>query len=181
MQKSAWFMFKRVREACKQGSFMLVGKAENKHKGKRINAGRGTVGKHAVIGIRGRGGRLKAIPVGDIGKATLQGYIKRHVDVGTKVYTDNHRSYKGVFYSHKVVKHSVREYMDGAAQTNGIESVWAVLKRGYSGVNHNFSAKHMRKYVDEFSFRLNKGNCRVDAIGWDGSVGAWCRRQATSI
>ena len=43
------------------------------------------------------------------------------------------------------------------AHTNGIESVWAVLKRGYNGVYYQWSNKHMRRYVNEFVFRLNEG------------------------
>lgn len=35
-------------------------------------------------------------------------------------------------------------------------------KRGYNGVYHNFSRKHLSKYINEFSFRLNEGNVRVD-------------------
>ena len=46
------------------------------------------------------------------------------------------------------------------AHTNGIESVWAVLKRGYNGVYHQWSAKHMARYVNEFTFRLNEGNVK---------------------
>ena len=48
------------------------------------------------------------------------------------------------------------------AYTNGIESVWSVLKRGYNGVYHNWSKKHCRAYVNEFAFRLNDGNCERD-------------------
>ena len=48
--------------------------------------------------------------------------------------------------------------------TNGIESVWAVLKRGYIGTFHHFSMKHCQRYVDEFAFRLNEGNVERDAI-----------------
>ncbi len=48
------------------------------------------------------------------------------------------------------------------AHTNGIESVWAVLKRGYNGVYHNWTRKHCHRYVNEFSFRLNEGNCQRD-------------------
>ena len=83
------------------------------------------------------------------------------------VYTDDHRGYSGVgkeFYEHKTVNHSAREYVKGMAHTNGIESVWAVLKRGYNGVYHNWSMKHMTRYVNEFAFRLNDGNCKVDTI-----------------
>ena len=46
------------------------------------------------------------------------------------------------------------------AHTNGLESVWAVLKRGYNGVYHNWSTKHMRRNVSEFVFRFNEGNVR---------------------
>jgi len=44
--------------------------------------------------------------------------------------------------------------------TNGTESVFAVLKRGLIGVYHHASAKHLGRYVDEFSFRLNEGNVK---------------------
>lgn len=37
------------------------------------------------------------------------------------------------------------------ASTNGIGNVWAVLKRGYYGIYHQFSVKHMHCYVDEFT------------------------------
>ena len=46
------------------------------------------------------------------------------------------------------------------ATTNGIESVFAVLKRGLIGVYHHASPKHLDRYVDEFSFRLNEGNVK---------------------
>ena len=42
--------------------------------------------------------------------------------------------------------------------TNSIESVWAVMKRGEHGVYHHMSKKHLGRYVDEFTFRLNQGN-----------------------
>jgi hypothetical protein len=58
--------------------------------------------------------------------------------------------------------HSAKEYVNGMAHTNSIESVWAVLKRGYNGTFHNISTKHLQRYVDEFVFRLNEGNCQID-------------------
>ena len=59
---------------------------------------------------------------------------------------------------HEAVKHSVNEFVNEIAHTNGIESVWAVLKRGYNGVYHQWIKKHMRRYVNEFVLRLNEGN-----------------------
>jgi hypothetical protein len=37
---------------------------------------------------------------------------------------------------------------------NGIESVWAVRKRGIHGIYHHVSDKHLGRYGDEFAFRL---------------------------
>ena len=56
------------------------------------------------------------------------------------------------------MNHSAGEYKRGAVNTNSIESVWAVLKRGLTGVYHHASPKHLGRYVDEFTFRLNAGN-----------------------
>jgi hypothetical protein len=50
------------------------------------------------------------------------------------------------------------------AHTNGIESVWAVLKRGFYGIYHQFSENHLQRYVDEVTYRLNEGNCKVHTI-----------------
>jgi hypothetical protein len=63
-----------------------------------------------------------------------------------------------------VVNHSAKHYVEGMAHTNGIESVWAVLKRGYHGIYHHFTVKHMQRYVDEFAYRFNEGNCKVHTM-----------------
>ncbi len=39
--------------------------------------------------------------------------------------------------------HSVKEYVNGQAHTNGIESFWALLKRDCCGTYHKMSAKHL--------------------------------------
>jgi len=64
------------------------------------------------------------------------------------------------------------------AHTNGIESVWAVLKRGFHGTYHHFSRKHMQDDVDEFAFRLNEENVEETTLGrvsalLDKHVGVW--------
>ncbi len=114
-----------------------------------------------------RNGRVKAVAVKNANKATLQGLVNENVAKGTTVYTDEHRGYTGLHkqgYNHGTVAHSVKEYVHGKAHTNGVESVWGVMKRGYQGVYHHFSEKHLQLYVNEFTFRLNEGNCAVDTM-----------------
>jgi hypothetical protein len=69
-----------------------------------------------------------------------------------------------LFYQHDTINHTMREYRRGSVTTNGIESVFAVLKRGIIGVYHRVSLKHLGRYVHEFSFRLNEGNVAYKTV-----------------
>lgn len=73
-------------------------------------------------------------------------------------------------YNHNFVNHGVGEYVRNQAHTNGIESFWALLKRGYYGIYHYMSAKHLHRYVNEFSFRHN--TAQVDTIDFIGMTAA---------
>ena len=42
------------------------------------------------------------------------------------------------------------------AHTNGVESFWSLLKRGYIGIYHHFSRKHLHRYSSEFEGRHNQ-------------------------
>ncbi len=77
-------------------------------------------------------------------------------------------AYKGIDRPHEVVKHSVGEYVRDQAHTNGLESFWAPMKRGYNGVYHKMSPKHLQRYVDEFQHRHN--NRPKDTIDQMGGV-----------
>jgi transposase-like protein len=65
---------------------------------------------------------------------------------------------KSAWFRHDSINHTRGQYRRGNVTTNGIESVFAVLKRGILGVFHQVSVKHLGRYVQEFSFRLNEGN-----------------------
>ena len=167
-QRTAWYMAHRIRESLIDDGVPLQGEIEadetfiggreqNKHGRKKLRAGRGTVGKVAVVGVKERGGRVKAMPVGNTDKETLQGFIRSSVDSGSTVYTDDHGGYDGLrtAYKHRKVRHSVGEYVKRQAHTNSIESFWSMLKRGHKGTYHKMSPKHLHRYVDEFAGRHN--------------------------
>ena len=86
---------------------------------------------------------------------TLQGFVTEHTEEDATVYTDEALAYRGLPRKHEAVKHSVGEYVREQANTNGIESFWATMKRGHDGVFHKMSPKHLDRYVQEFSTRHN--------------------------
>ena len=90
-----------------------------------------------------------------VNKQTLHGLVHARTDAAATVYTDEARAYIGIHCVHEVVKHSVGEYVRGMASTNGMESFWSMLKRGYIGVYHSMSPKHLHRYVAEFEGRHN--------------------------
>ncbi len=180
-QKTAWFILGRLREACggPDGPFdklrgeieideCFVGGLEaNKHEYKKLHAGRGAVGKSAVLGMRERGGRTRAKVITLRTLDSIHGEIHGNVEVGSQLYTDDHIVFSdldGLFFRHDKVNHSIGEYARGPVSTNSIESVWAVLKRGLHGVYHHASKKHLFRYVDEFTFRLNEGDVKRHSL-----------------
>jgi len=74
------------------------------------------------------------------------------VVAGAQLYTDEAKAYTGMDdYAHEAINHSVSQYVSGMAHTNGVESIWALLKRGYHGTFHHVSPQHLHRFVDEFA------------------------------
>ena len=179
-QKAAWFMLQRLRKATESdfGFFLgpvevdetyMGGRRKNMSNARRkalAGTGRGAVGKTAVVGVKDReSNEVRAEVVHRTDKLSLQGFVVENTALGSTVYSDDAAVYEGLPFPHETVRHSVSEYVRGQAHTNGIESFWSMLKRGYIGIYHKMSPKHLARYVSEFECRHNvRGQDTLDQM-----------------
>jgi len=126
------------------------------------NTGHGHAAKYdnksIVFGMLERGGDIIAGVVQNRGIEILQGTIIRNVEQGSRVSSDEHRSYKTLGrrgFDHRTVNHSQDMWTNGDTHTNSIEGHWSQLKRSIRGTHIHVSAKHLWKYICEFSYRRN--------------------------
>lgn len=170
-QKTAWFMAHRIRAAKPQSKAKLTGtieadetyiggKSKNMHAKVRKVKITGTAGvnKTPIFGMKTREGEVRAQVVEGTSSAVLHPIIVANVEHGSKFYSDEWVAYNGLQKNFKrgVIRHGHKEYVKGDVHTNGIESFWALFKRGFHGVYHQMSKKHLQRYVNEFAFRFNR-------------------------
>ena len=165
-QSTAWFMMHRLRQAWANDKYgehydgpvevdetYVGGERKNKHKSVRQELeGRGPVDMVEVVGAKDRKTkRIVAEVVDDTTKATLQGFVKDHVNPGSTVYTDEHKACCGLPLNHEAVAHSLDEWVKGDCHINGLEGEWSLFKRSIVGVFHKVSPKHLQRYLDEYA------------------------------
>jgi transposase-like protein len=182
-QKSAWFMLHRIRLAMQDDFFgsklhgevevdetFIGGKARNMHLSKRKQRITGTGGadKTIVFGMLERGGRVRARVMPNRKRESVQPEIRKHVQAGTALYSDEWVAYNGLEadYAHQVIDHAV-QYVDGRVHTNSMENFWSLLKRGIAGTYVAVEPFHLFRYLDEQMFRFNNRKDIDDAGRFD--------------
>ncbi len=170
-QKSAWFMGHRIREMWRrdhdkdevfdgplEADEAWIGGKLSKMSASRRKQFKGqgpTVNKIAIAGVKDRHTKQVRIHVvGTVNGEALREFVERFRNEHTPLYTDESPAYENL-PNHAAVKHRAREYVNGQAHTNGIESFWSMVKRGYVGVYHWMSWEHLHRYVTEFEARHN--------------------------
>ncbi len=169
-QKSAWHLAHRIRKAWEDDGGDLFagpvevdeayigGKEENKHEWQRASEQGRPAEKLAVVGVKDRAtGQVRAEVLGTAHAPRLRHFVRQHTAPGARLHSDGHGAYAPLDgeYDHYTVSHSAGTYAVGETHTNGIESFWSMLKRGYTGTYHQWSAKHLDRYVAEFAGRHN--------------------------
>lgn len=168
-QKSAWFMLHRIRHAMQDDTQSKMfgeieadetyvgGKSRNMHlkkRAQRIRSG-GVHDKTPVMGILERGGNVRAMVIKDHKRPQLHAEIRKHVEPGSTLYTDDLHSYRGLpDYFHEFVDHATK-FVSGRVHTNGLENFWSLLKRALKGTYIAVTTEHLMAYVQEQVFRYN--------------------------
>jgi len=173
--ESAWFMCHRIRWAMTdKNPTLLKGTIEadetyvgGKPRGhpaqrsrdltmsERITAA--WANKTPVFGIKERGGRVRARVMPKVSQREIERTMFHNIDRQTsRLITDEHALYMhiGKMLPHDVIRHN-SEYVRGDIHTQGIESFWAILKRGLIGTYHHVDAGYLAQYVAEYEFRHN--------------------------
>lgn len=183
--KTAWRMGQQIRALMTKadGFEVLRGHVEldeayigGRRPGKR---GRGAAGKTIVMGLKQRDGDMRTVVIPDVKKATLRGVTLANVEKGSVVSTDELMSYgllNGDGYQHGSVKHGAKEFAFYDYQTgenhhvNNVETFWRLFKKSVASTHIHISAKHMDKYLGEFTFRSN--HRRMENAMFDLLIGA---------
>lgn len=176
-QKTAWFMLHRIREAMANGSVVKMGgkrgggpvevdecyvgaNPAKMHAARRakLHLGERRTHKTAVMGMLDRNTRqVRATVIPNVSRETLMNEILTNINLGSKVFTDDLLSYRGLNvrnFVHETVTH-VDEYVRGQVHTNGIENFWSLLKRTLKGTYVAVEPFHLDRYVREQCFRFN--------------------------
>jgi len=163
--KTAWRIAKQIRILMQQDGDKLGGivEADETYIGGRTDIRRKFNNKSTVLGIVEKKGKARAVVASGANASTALPFMRAAVEIGSEVHTDESRIYNRVKreYSHKVVNHSIKEYVKDGVHTNNIEGLWGQLKRSIDGTYHCVSPKYLQSYVNEFVYRYN---LRDDAV-----------------
>jgi transposase-like protein len=178
--KTAWFMFHRIREGMADPKAAPIGgegkiiEADEAYHGRRkapvempaYRKGRpytksgknGGAQKRSIVALVERGGEARVTHMGHVTARNIGAFMAKAADMQSRLMTDESKLYGSLgkeFASHETVNHAAREYARGDVNTNTVEGMFGVFKRGMVGVYQHCGEQHFQRYLDEFTFRFN--------------------------
>jgi len=171
--RTAWYLNHRIRKAMEDGApGLLTGtvEADETYIGgafdkRRKRSRRQKPGVFGAIqrATKDSPSKVRAFPIPMNSSMILTGAVQGAVSTNADLLiTDQWPGYKKVgkqYKAHETVNHIQLEYVrkgdPRSIHTNSIENFWSLFKRGLIGSFHQVSIKHLRRYLDEFTFRFN--------------------------
>jgi transposase-like protein len=163
--KTAWFLTHRIRHAM-DSSGGLLGSDGGIVEGDEAFIGRGPGAKkgrypgkrkqNTILALVERNGEVRSTVVTNF--TQIKRAFKKHVSPDANLMTDEHKKFRKIgkqFVSHETVNHGRKEYARGNVNTNTIEGVFSIFKRGMTGVYQHCGKQHLHRYLAEFDFRYN--------------------------
>jgi len=170
--RTAWYLNHRIRKAMEDGApGLLTGVVEADeyyHGGvydKRRKRERHQT--QPVFGAiqrskNGETSKVRSFPIPTNSSTIITAALKNTISTDADLFiTDEASWYKkaGKPYRHETINHIRLEYVrkgdPRSIHTNSIENFWSLFNRGVVGSFHKVSVKHLRRYLDEFTFRFN--------------------------
>ena len=162
-QKALWFMLHRLRPTFEadEGPFVALVEVDETYMGGKCKSmpnhkpeeltGLRAVGKMAVVGAKDHATDQVSVEIIQSNdRVTPRELVTDRMDWDAKIYIDD-----AIPRKYQDVKYAVGEFVRGQDSTNGVESFWSIMKRGYGGTYHTMSPKHLNRYVKEFDEPYN--------------------------
>ena len=140
----------------------IGGKEANKHESRKLNQGRRTLGKQAVLRIRERRGDAKAMVIDAQSQEELPPRMHEDIEHTPAIYMDEHRGYDGIddlLYDHNRRYRSAKEIINKMAHDKAVKEI---LNGKCNGLYHHWFVRHCRVYVNDNSFRMSQADFKGD-------------------
>jgi ISXO2-like transposase domain len=114
--------------------------------------------QNTIFALVERDGKVKSTHITGKNFFNVKKAFKNHLDTSANLMTDAHKKFRKIgkqYAGHETVNHGRKEYARGTVNTNTIEGVFSIFKRGVTGIYQHCSSKHLHRYLAEFDFRYN--------------------------
>lgn len=190
--KTAWLLLHKLRRAMvNPGRTLLEGLVEvdesemplrSKHD-PIAHHGISNVGKLLIIGAVELTGdnrplRIRLEPLADRTGESVRGFVERVVEQGATVMSDGFAGYRKLSEQREHIGKTVGK-MAAHVLLPWVHRAFSNLKRWLTGTLHGVRKPHLRRYLDEFTFRWNRR--RSTASAFDRLLGLAARLHHASL